>query len=706
MSGPSYQRVQVDFNGRPLSIETGRMAKQAGGAALVQFGETVVLVTATASSSPREGIDFFPLTCDYQEKTFAAGKIPGGFFKREGRPAEKEILTSRLIDRPVRPLFPKGFRCETQIIATVLSHDKENDPDVLSIVGASTALVLSDVPWLGPIAAVRVGRIGGRFVVNPMTSQLAESDLNLIVAGSRDAIVMVEGGASMLPDQVLLEALFAAHEALQPLIALQEQLQRQVGKLKRTVTEAKTDGALEQQVRQLALPKLRAALATSVKQDRYAALDAARQDVVSAVANGSPERAKEVGDVFDRLTRDVVRETIVHERRRIDGRGLADIRPISCEVEVLPRTHGSALFTRGETQALVVTTLGTSSDEQKIDALIGETYKKFMLHYNFPPFSTGEVKFLRGPGRREVGHGALAERALTPVLPGEEEFPYTIRIVSEVLESNGSSSMATVCGGSLSLMAAGVPVKAPVAGVAMGLIKEGDEVRVLSDILGDEDHLGDMDFKVAGTEQGVTAVQMDIKIGGVTRAVMQQALEEARTARLHILGVMSRTLARPHSELSMYAPRIITLHIKPDRIRDLIGPGGKVIRGITEETGVKIDVEDDGTVYVASADGTSMQIAIDKIRAVTAEAEVGKVYRGTVRKIVDFGAFVEIFPGTDGLVHISQLAHERVRKVSDVLKEGDVIDVKVLEVDKSGKIRLSRKETLKKPADEDQEARP
>ena len=706
MSGPSYQRVQVDFNGRPLSIETGRMAKQAGGAALVQFGETVVLVTATASSSPREGIDFFPLTCDYQEKTFAAGKIPGGFFKREGRPAEKEILTSRLIDRPVRPLFPKGFRCETQIIATVLSHDKENDPDVLSIVGASTALVLSDVPWLGPIAAVRVGRIGGRFVVNPMTSQLAESDLNLIVAGSRDAIVMVEGGASMLPDQVLLEALFAAHEALQPLIALQEQLQRQVGKPKRTVAEAKTDGALEQQVRQLALPKLRAALATSVKQDRYAALDAARQDVVSAVANGSPERAKEVGDVFDRLTRDVVRETIVHERRRIDGRGLADIRPISCEVEVLPRTHGSALFTRGETQALVVTTLGTSSDEQKIDALIGETYKKFMLHYNFPPFSTGEVKFLRGPGRREVGHGALAERALTPVLPGEEEFPYTIRIVSEVLESNGSSSMATVCGGSLSLMAAGVPVKAPVAGVAMGLIKEGDEVRVLSDILGDEDHLGDMDFKVAGTEQGVTAVQMDIKIGGVTRAVMQQALEEARTARLHILGVMSRTLARPHSELSMYAPRIITLHIKPDRIRDLIGPGGKVIRGITEETGVKIDVEDDGTVYVASADGTSMQIAIDKIRAVTAEAEVGKVYRGTVRKIVDFGAFVEIFPGTDGLVHISQLAHERVRKVSDVLKEGDVIDVKVLEVDKSGKIRLSRKETLKKPADGDQEARP
>src|SRR5438093_1308059 len=591
MSQPGYQRVQIEFHGRTLTIETGRMAKQAGGAALVQLGESVVLVTATALTTAREGIDFFPLTCDYQEKTFAAGKIPGGFFKREGRPAEKEILTSRLIDRPLRPLFPKGFNCETQVIATVLSHDKENDPDVLSLLGASTALVLSDIPWNGPIAAVRIGRLGGRFVINPTTSQLATSDMNVIVAGSRDAIVMVEGGAHMVPEAVL-------------------------------------------------------------------------------------------------------REALVQQKRRLDGRGLADVRPITCEVEVLPRTHGSALFTRGETQALVVATLGTSSDEQKIDALIGETYKKFMLHYNFPPFSTGEVKFLRSPGRREIGHGALAERALAPILPGEEEFPYTIRIVSEILESNGSSSMATVCGGSLALMDGGVPIKAPVAGVAMGLIREGDEVRVLSDILGDEDHLGDMDFKVAGTEQGVVAVQMDIKIAGVTRAIMEEALEQARAARLHILGVMSRTLARPHSELSMYAPRIITLHIKPDRIRDLIGPGGKMIRGITEETGVKIDVEDDGTVYVASADGTSMQIAIDKIRAVTAEAEVGKVYRGTVRKIVDFGAFVEIFPGTDGLVHISQLAHERVRKVSDVLKEGDVIDVKVLEVDRQGKIRLSRKEAL------------
>ncbi len=701
MPGAGFQRTQIEFHGRTLTIETGRMAKQAGGAALVQFGETVVLVTATASGSPREGIDFFPLTCDYQEKTFAAGKIPGGFFKREGRPAEKEILTSRLIDRPIRPLFPKGFNCETQVIATVLSHDKENDPDVVSMLGASTALVLSDIPFAGPIAAVRVGRIGGKFLINPTTSQLPESDVNIIVAGSRDAIVMVEGGCQMLPEAVVLEALFTAHEALQPLLTLQEELQRAVGKQKRTVVPPSVDATLEKRVRETALPVLRNALAKTVKQERYAALDAAHDDVVAQLSADAPERAKEIGSLFDRLKKSVFREAIVHDKRRIDGRGLADVRPISCEVEVLPRTHGSALFTRGETQALVVTTLGTSSDEQKIDALIGETYKKFMLHYNFPPYSTGEVKFLRSPGRREIGHGALAERALLPVLPAEEDFPYTIRIVSEVLESNGSSSMATVCGGSLSLMAAGVPVKSAVAGVAMGLIKEGDEIRVLSDILGDEDHLGDMDFKIAGTDQGVTAVQMDIKIGGVNRAVMQQALEQARAARLHILGVMGSTLAKPRTELSTYAPRIVTIHIKQDRIRDLIGPGGKVIRGIVEETGVKIDVEDDGTVYVASADGESMQKAIDKIRAITAEAEVGKVYRGTVRKIVDFGAFVEIFPGTDGLVHISQLAHERVRKVSDVVNEGDVIDVKVLEVDKSGKIRLSRKETLKRPEGEE-----
>jgi polyribonucleotide nucleotidyltransferase len=689
------QKVEADFHGRRLSIETGRVAKQAGGAVWVQFGETVVLVTATASRTPREGIDFFPLTCDYVEKTFAAGKIPGGFFKREGRQAEKEILTSRLIDRPVRPLFPKGFRCETQVIATVLSHDRENDPDMISILGGSAALTLSDIPWHGPIAAVRVGRVGGALVMNPTTTQLGESDLNLIVAASRDAIVMVEGGARMLPEADLLEALFAAHAAAQPLIDMQEELRRLTGKPKREVEAPARDAALEAAVQEEALPKLRAALAKGVKQERYAALDETHDETATALGGDDPTRRKLVGELVDRLKKQVVREAIVREGCRLDGRGLADVRPIACEVEVLPRTHGSALFTRGETQALVVTTLGTSSDEQKIDALIGEHYKKFMLHYNFPPFSTGETKFLRGPGRREIGHGALAERALTPVLPDEDSFPYTIRIVSEVLESNGSSSMATVCGGSLSLMQAGVPVKGAVAGVAMGLIKEGDEVRVLSDILGDEDHLGDMDFKVAGTRDGVTAVQMDIKIGGVTRAIMQQALEQARAARLHILGKMDEALGAPRSELSTYAPRIVTLRIKTDRIRDLIGPGGKTIRGIVEETGCKIDVEDDGTVLVASADGTSMQRAIDRIRGLTAEAEVGKIYRGTVRRVVDFGAFVEILPGTDGLVHISQLANERVRQVTDVVREGDVIDVKVLEVDKSGKIRLSRKEAMR-----------
>ena len=550
MSESAYQKVEIDFHGRPLLVETGRMARQAGGAALVRLGETVVLVAATAQANAREGIDFFPLTCDYQEKTFAAGKIPGGFFKREGRPAEKEILTSRLIDRPIRPLFPPGFNAETQVIATVLSHDRENDPDVLSLLGASTALVLSDIPWNGPIAAVRIGRIGGRFVLNPTTTELASSDMNIIVAGSREALVMVEGGANMVPEDVLLEALFTAHEGLQPLIKLQDDLRRAVGKPKRQVVAAAANRELEDRVRERALPKLRQALGVAGKHERYAALDACCDEVVTALGGGVPEEQKAVASVFRHLKRAAVREAIVREGRRVDGRTPTDIRPITCEVEVLPRTHGSALFTRGETQGLVVSTLGTSSDEQKIDALIGETYKKFMLHYNFPPFSTGEVKFLRGPSRREIGHGALAERAISPVLPGEDEFPYTIRIVSEILESNGSSSMATVCGGSLSLMDAGVPIKAAVAGVAMGLIKEGNDIAVLSDILGDEDHLGDMDFKVAGTETGVTAVQMDIKIGGVTRAIMQQALQQARAARLHILRIMQETISRPRAELS------------------------------------------------------------------------------------------------------------------------------------------------------------
>jgi polyribonucleotide nucleotidyltransferase len=685
-------------------VETGRMAKQAGGSALIQYGESVVLVTATAMRTPREGIDFFPLTCDYVEKTFAAGKIPGGFFKREGRQGEKEILTCRLIDRPIRPLFPKGFNCETQVVATVLSHDKENDPDIIAIVGASISLTLSDIPFNGPIAAVRIGRLGGGFVINPTTTQLVESDINLIVAGSREAIVMVEGGCRGVAEAEVLDALYTAHAALQPLIDLQEKLQKVAGKPKRTVTPPAVDATLEASVREAALPKLREALAKTAKQDRYAALDAVTEATVSALAGGDAARAKQVSTLVDKAKKHVFRDAIVRDGRRIDGRGLKDVRAITCEIGLLPRTHGSALFTRGETQALVVTTLGTSSDEQRVDALGGEHYKKFMLHYNFPPFSTGEVKFLRGPGRREIGHGALAERAVASMLPDEAAFPYTIRIVSEVLESNGSSSMATVCGASLSLMDAGVPTKAAVAGVAMGLIREGNEVRVLSDILGDEDHLGDMDFKVAGTKQGVTALQMDIKIGGVTRDVMAQALEQAREARLHILGVMTQAIAQPRDDLSMHAPRIVTLKINPDRIRDLIGPGGKMIRSIVEETGAKIDVEDDGTVLVASADGDAMQRAIDRIRGLTAEAEVGRIYRGTVRRVVDFGAFVEILPGTDGLVHISQLAAERVQQVTDVVREGDVIDVKVLEIDKSGKIRLSRKEALKEALKEGESA--
>ena len=689
------RKVEIDLHGRRLSIEVGRMAKQANGSALVRYGDTVVLVTATAAKEPREAQDFFPLTVDYQEKTFAAGKIPGGFFKREGRPSEKEVLTSRLCDRPLRPLFPDGFRCETQIIATVLSYDKENEADMLAMIGASAALEVSDIPFNGPIAGMRVGRIGGKLVMNPLASQLADSDLQLIIAGSREAIVMVEGGARMVSEDVILDALYSGHHELQAILDMQADLRRAVGKPKRPVVVVPMDPALAERVRALGASKIDEALALGDKQSRNDALHHARADVLAALAAEFPGHEREMKQLFEGYLGEIVRTLIVEHKRRIDGRGLADIRPISCEVQVLPRTHGSALFTRGETQALVVATLGTSSDEQKIDALIGETYKKFMLHYNFPPFSVGEVKFLRSPGRREIGHGALAERAVSAVLPDETEFPYTVRIVSEILESNGSSSMATVCGSSLALMDAGVPIKAPVAGIAMGLIREQDEIRVLSDILGDEDHLGDMDFKVAGTADGVTAVQMDIKIGGVTREIMRDALYQARDGRLHILHAMQQALGEPRATVSSYAPRIVTLKIRVDRIRDVIGSGGKVIRGIIEETGVKIDVEDDGTIYIASADEAAMQKAVDWIRRLTAEAEVGKIYKGVVKKIMDFGAFVEILPGTDGLVHISQLAAERVQKVRDVLNEGDEVMVKVLEVDKTGKIRLSRKEALK-----------
>lgn len=692
------KKVEVDFHGRPLSIEVGKLAKQADGSALVRYGETVVLVTAVAARELKVDTDFFPLTVDYQERTFAAGKIPGGFFKREGRPSEKEILTCRLIDRSIRPLFSEGLRCETQVIATVLSADRENDPDVVAMLGTSIALHVSDIPFNGPLAGVRIGRKNGQWLINPTQSQLQESDMDVFLSGSRDAIVMVEGGAKMVPEDEILEALFTGHGAIQSLLQIQEEIRQEVGKPKRQVPLAELDAAVVRQIEQLAASKLRQAIEIPEKLERYKKISDVKGEVVTQALAEFPEKEKDIKAAFDELKRNSFRGLIIQQGRRIDGRGLKDIRPVSCEVEVLPRTHGSALFTRGETQALVVTTLGTASDEQKIDALIGEHYKKFMLHYNFPPFSVGEVKFLRGPSRREIGHGNLAERALFPVLPAEESFPYTVRIVSEVLESNGSTSMATVCGGSLSLMDAGVPVAAPVAGIAMGLIKEGEHVRILSDILGDEDHLGDMDFKVAGTPEGVTSLQMDIKISGVNRDIMRQALHQAREARLHILGIMGATLASHRASVSGHAPRITTLKVKPDKIREIIGPGGKVIRGIIEATGVKMDVEDDGTVTIASSDEAASKKAIEMVQKIAAEAEVGKIYKGTVRKIVDFGAFVEILPGTDGLVHISQLAPERVRRVSDILKEGDEVMVKVLEIDRQGKIRLSRKEALEEAA--------
>ena len=687
-----YKTIEMELYGRPLSIETGRLAKQTSGAALVQYGETVVLVTAVASNSPREGIDFFPLTVDYQERTYAAGKIPGGFFKREGRPAEREILISRIVDRAIRPLFPEGFACETQIVASVLSVDRENDADTLALIGASAALQVSDIPFQGPIAGIRVGRLNGELVVNPLQSQFKDSDINIFVAAGRDAILMVEGAARIVSEEDMLDALFLAHEAAAPILDVQDELVRVAGKPKRVFEAPSIDTALADRVQAVAREKLNSALTVAVKQERAAAIKAAKREATEALGEELADRVGEVAEALGKLTDGTMRKMIIDESRRVDGRGLTDIRPISCEVGVLPRTHGSSVFTRGETQALAVATLGTSGDEQRVDSLIGEQYKKFMLHYNFPPFSVGEARPMRNPGRREIGHGALAERALLAVLPSDKEFPYTIRLVSEILESNGSSSMATVCSGALSLMDAGVPISAPVAGIAMGLIKEEGAVRILSDILGDEDHIGDMDFKVAGTAEGITALQMDIKIAGVTRDIMKQALYQARDGRLHILGKMAEALQMPREEVAKHAPRILTLKIKPDKIRDLIGPGGKMIRSIVEETGAKIDIEDDGTVSIASADGDAMNRAISKIDAVTADAEIGKIYTGTVKKVVDFGAFVEILPGKDGLVHISQLASQRVNRVTDVVNEGDEIKVKVLEIDRQGKIRLSLRE--------------
>jgi len=691
-----YKKMEIEFAGRRLSLETGRLAKQAHGSVLAQYGDTMVLATVVSAYEARPNVDFLPLTVDYQEKTFAAGKIPGGFFKREGRPSEKEILTSRLIDRSIRPLFPKGYDCETQMIVTVLSADRDNDSDVLSIIAASTALELSDIPHDGPVAAVRMGRIDGKLVVNPLIGDYDKSDVYIVVSAKPDTIAMLEGGARVVDEDTMLEALYMAHESMAPVFEMQQELKRLAGKSKRAFKPKELDKDVLAAVKESVGNGIEQALAIKEKHQRREALHSLQEKIVAELAEAPAakfaERGSEVMEAFDKLERTIVRQAVVEHDRRIDNRKSTEIRQLAAQVQVLPRTHGSALFTRGETQVLATATLGTSSDEQKIDALLGERYKKFMLHYNFPPFSTGEAKRYGAPGRREIGHGALAERALTPTLPDEEDFPYTVRVVSEVLESNGSSSMATVCGGSLALMDAGVPVKAPVAGIAMGLIKEGEKIAVLTDILGDEDHLGDMDFKVAGTATGVTAIQMDNKVGGITKEIMHRALMQARDARLFILSVMEKAIPGPRSDVSAYAPRIVTIKIKPDKIRDLIGPGGKVIRGLVEETGCKIDVEDDGTVLIAAADGVALEKAISMIQQITAEPEIGKIYDGVVRKIVDFGAFVEIMPGTDGLLHISQISDERVRAVDDVLHEGDEIPVKVLDVDRSGKIRLSLRE--------------
>ncbi|HBD08375.1 MAG TPA: polyribonucleotide nucleotidyltransferase [Syntrophobacteraceae bacterium] len=689
--------VQADVGGRPLVIEAGHVARQASGAVTVRQGDTVVLVAAVKEDRVREGIDFLPLMVEYQEMSYAAGRIPGGFFRREvGRPSEKETLTSRLIDRPIRPLFPKGYSCETQVIAKVLSVDQENEPDVIAITGASAALHISAMPFQGPIGAVRVGRMAGQFVINPSREQLEQSDINLVVAASRDAVVMVEGGANFVPEQDILEALTLGQQAIQPILDAQDELRRLMGLPKEAFPPVEYDGELRDAVRRLGLDGMREVMSVADKQVRGKRKKELKQRIRDELAGSFPEQTKAVDGLLEELEKSVVRRMLVEQRQRIDGRGFDEIRPITIDVGLLPRTHGSAMFRRGETQILAITTLGSSSDEQKIEALAGETFKSFMLHYNFPPYSVGEVRPLRGPGRRDIGHGALAERAIHPILPTNTDFPYTLRVVSEVLESNGSSSMATVCGACLALMDAGVPVREMVAGIAMGLVKEGDEVVVLSDILGDEDHLGDMDFKVTGNARGVTALQMDIKITGITRAIMEKALEQARAGRLHILEKMTAVLSNPRDELSLYAPRVVSIQINPEKIRDVIGPGGKVIRGIVAETGAKIDIEDSGRIVIMSPDQAACQKAIDRIRGLTQEPEVGQVYKARIVRVMDFGAFAEILPNTEGLIHISQLDHTRVRKVSDVVNEGDEVMVKVIEIDKDGRIRLSRKAVLAK----------
>jgi polyribonucleotide nucleotidyltransferase len=684
----------ADIGGRPLTIKAGKVAKQASGSVVVTYGETMVLVTVVAAHDVRP-TDFLPLTVEYQEKIYAAGRIPGNYFRREiGRPSEKETLTARLIDRPIRPLFPKEWRHETQVIATVLSMDQENDPDMLAMVGASTALSMSDVPFAGPIANVRVGRIDGEFVVNPTLTQRENSDINIIVAGSRTGVVMVEGGADVVSEKDMLEAIFHGHQALQPLIEIQTELQEALGKEKRSFEAPEKDPELIAAVEAAATEKMRAAITIPGKIERNSSLRTLKTEIFEGLGEAYEERAGEVFSALGDLQKRLCRDLILKEGRRIDGRRFDEVRPISCEVGVLPRPHGSALFTRGETQVLGVLTLGSGQDEQRVETLSGEENRPFMLHYNFPPYSVGEVKRVGSPSRRDIGHGGLSTRALEKVLPDKEAFDYTIRIVSEVFESNGSSSMGTVCAGTLSLMDGGVPIKAPVSGIAMGLVKEGDQVVILSDILGDEDHTGDMDFKVTGTAEGVTALQMDIKILELSKEIMEKALEQARLGRLHILDRMLATLAVVREEISPHAPKILTIKINPDKIRDIIGPGGKVIRAIQSETNTRIEVTDDGTVKIAATSQADGDAALEQVHAITAEPEVGAVYEGKVVKVTDFGAFVQILPNTDGLVHISQLANRRVKSVSDVVKEGQMLKVKVLEISRDGRIRLSHKAIL------------
>lgn len=691
--------LEADIGGKPLSIETGKVAKQASGSVVVRYGETVVLVSVVSANEERD-MEFLPLTVEYQEKIYAAGRIPGNYFRREiGRPSEKETLTARLIDRPIRPLFPKGYQYETQVIATVLSMDRENDADSLAMIGASAALEISDIPFAGPIACVRVGRIDGEFVVNPTIPELENCDINIIVAGSRTGVVMVEGGSQQASEKDMLDAIFFGHTAMQPIIDMQVELKEACGKEKREFIPPEKDADLVQMVEGKAATPIREAVLIPEKMERYATLRKVKAEIFEGLGEDYAERRKEVYEILSDLQKTTCRKLILDEGRRIDNRAFDDIRPITCEVGILPRPHGSALFTRGETQVLGVMTLGSGQDEQRIETLSGEENRAFMLHYNFPPYSVGEVKRIGGPSRRDIGHGGLSLRALQPILPDKEDFDYTIRIVSEVLESNGSSSMGTVCSGVLAMMDGGVPIKEPVAGIAMGLVKEGDNVVVLSDILGDEDHTGDMDFKVTGTKDGVTALQMDIKIHELSKDIMEKALEQARTGRIHILGKMLEAIESPCDKISPHAPAITTIMINPDKIRDIIGPGGKVIRSIQSETNTRIEVDDSGTVKIAAVNKEEGDAAKKMINDITAEPEVGAIYEGTVVKIMDFGAFVQIMPGTDGLVHISQLAPQRVSKVTDIVKEGDQIRVKVLEINRDGKIRLSRKAVLNEEND-------